>query len=180
MSGRWPKHSYAPARRAKRTCSLRQGAYVDDFRAEPAAWLRDAVGDDGAQPLVASASGSRSRARCYASTDLILDEPTLRSTRARGSHLRGVAQLDGWPTTFVIAHRLSNVRHADKILVIDGGRVVGSEPRRQPARTSAVSRALLNVSLCEPPDRSEPPSSILLTVTDPRRTYGSAPAPCAG
>jgi ATP-binding cassette subfamily B protein len=56
---------------------------------------------------------------------LILDEATS-SLDSESEHLVQVAleRLMQGRTTFVIAHRLATVRHADKIAVIEGGRVV--------------------------------------------------------
>ena len=56
---------------------------------------------------------------------LILDEPTS-ALDARSEHLLQSAldDLMRGRTTFVIAHRLATVLHADRILVLDGGRVV--------------------------------------------------------
>ncbi|HET8626901.1 MAG TPA: ABC transporter ATP-binding protein, partial [Thermomicrobiales bacterium] len=56
---------------------------------------------------------------------LILDEPTS-ALDARSEHLLQAAldALMRGRTTFVIAHRLATVRRADRILVLDGGRIV--------------------------------------------------------
>jgi ATP-binding cassette, subfamily B, bacterial MsbA len=56
---------------------------------------------------------------------LILDEPTS-ALDARSEHLLQLAleNLMRGRTTFVIAHRLATVKRADRILVVDGGRVV--------------------------------------------------------
>ncbi len=56
---------------------------------------------------------------------LILDEPTS-ALDARSEHLlqTGLENLMRGRTTFVIAHRLATVRRADRILVLDGGRIV--------------------------------------------------------
>jgi ABC-type multidrug transport system fused ATPase/permease subunit len=56
---------------------------------------------------------------------LILDEPTSAldaTTEARV--MQGLERLMAGRTTFVIAHRLSTVRRADVILVLDEGRIV--------------------------------------------------------
>jgi ATP-binding cassette subfamily B protein len=45
-------------------------------------------------------------------------------------------------TTFVIAHRLSTVRHAHKILVLDGGRVIGFGNHEQNLQTVPLYREL--------------------------------------
>jgi ABC-type multidrug transport system fused ATPase/permease subunit len=56
---------------------------------------------------------------------LILDEPTS-ALDARSEHLlqQAIGNLMRGRTTFVIAHRLATVGRADRILVLDGGRVV--------------------------------------------------------
>lgn len=56
---------------------------------------------------------------------LILDEPTSAiDSRTESAILDALDRLMVGRTTFMIAHRLSTVRRADRILVVDGGRVV--------------------------------------------------------
>jgi ATP-binding cassette subfamily B protein len=58
---------------------------------------------------------------------LILDEPTSALDKiSEGHFVDALAQLRGNRTTFVIAHRLSTVQSADRILVLDAGRLVGN------------------------------------------------------
>jgi ATP-binding cassette, subfamily B, bacterial len=58
---------------------------------------------------------------------LILDEPTSAvDSRTEATIMEALARLMEGRTTFLIAHRLSTVRHADRILVLDGGRLVES------------------------------------------------------
>ena len=56
---------------------------------------------------------------------LILDEPTS-SLDATSEHLllEALERLMAGRTTLIIAHRLSTVRNADQIVVLDAGRVV--------------------------------------------------------
>lgn len=66
-------------------------------------------------------------ARCAISNPpvLILDEATSSiDTRTEALIARGMDQLMAGRTTFVIAHRLSTVRNADKIVVLEHGRIV--------------------------------------------------------
>jgi hypothetical protein len=58
---------------------------------------------------------------------LILDEATnaLDSESERFVH-QALRALDYGPTTFIIAHRLSTVLHVDRVVVLDGGRIVDS------------------------------------------------------
>ena len=57
---------------------------------------------------------------------LILDEPTASlDTVSEELVFEGLRRLQAGRTTFVIAHRLSTVRAADTILVLDQGRIVG-------------------------------------------------------
>jgi ATP-binding cassette subfamily B protein/subfamily B ATP-binding cassette protein MsbA len=56
---------------------------------------------------------------------LVLDEPTASvDTRTETLLLEALARLAHGRTTFVIAHRLSTVRAADRIVVLDEGRIV--------------------------------------------------------
>ena len=56
---------------------------------------------------------------------LVLDEATARVDPVTEARLEaGIAELMQGRTTFVIAHRLSTLRHVDEIVVVDHGRVV--------------------------------------------------------
>jgi ABC-type multidrug transport system fused ATPase/permease subunit len=56
---------------------------------------------------------------------LVLDEPTSAiDSRTESVILDALDRLVAGRTTFMIAHRLSTVRNADLILVMDGGRIV--------------------------------------------------------
>ena len=56
---------------------------------------------------------------------LILDEPTAAlDATTEALVMQGLERLMTGRTTFVIAHRLSTVRRADTILVLDDGRIV--------------------------------------------------------
>ena len=74
---------------------------------------------------------------------LILDEPTasldLVSERAV---LGALGRLRQGRTTFVIAHRLSTVRRADRTLVLDHGTIVASGTHHELLRSSPLYRAL--------------------------------------
>ena len=58
---------------------------------------------------------------------LVLDEPTSAlDTLSERHFVEALGRLRGNRTTFVIAHRLSTVRQADRILVLEHGRLIGS------------------------------------------------------
>jgi ATP-binding cassette, subfamily B, bacterial len=84
------------------------------------------VGERGAQ----LSGGQRQRvaiARAFLKDApiLILDEATSHLDAVSEEVVRhALARLARGRTTLVIAHRLSTVRHADLILVLDGGRLV--------------------------------------------------------
>ena len=48
-------------------------------------------------------------------------------------------------TTFIIAHRLSTVQHADRILVLDGGRIVQSGPHHTLIEQNGMYRRLCSL-----------------------------------
>ena len=63
---------------------------------------------------------------------LILDEATSAlDTRSEIQVQQGLNNLMKNRTTFIIAHRLSTVKHADRILVIENGRIIQTGPHRE-------------------------------------------------
>src|SRR5690606_26220374 len=58
---------------------------------------------------------------------LVLDEATSAvDNETEAAIQRSLSRVSVGRTTLVIAHRLSTVRHADRIIVLDGGRIVES------------------------------------------------------
>jgi ABC-type multidrug transport system fused ATPase/permease subunit len=79
---------------------------------------------------------------------LILDE----ATSALDAELESVVQsalrkIEYRPTTLVIAHRLSTVAHVDRVVVLDGGRIVETGTHDELIRTSTFYRQLVQTQL---------------------------------
>ncbi len=74
---------------------------------------------------------------------LILDEPTS-SLDAISEEIvfAALRRLRAGRTTIVIAHRLSTVRDADRILVLDGGRIAAQGRHEELLGTSALYRRM--------------------------------------
>lgn len=74
---------------------------------------------------------------------LILDEPTS-ALDSISEHLvvDAVRRLWAGRTTLVVAHRLSTVQHADRILVLDRGRIIATGAHDELCRTSLLYRQL--------------------------------------
>jgi ABC-type multidrug transport system fused ATPase/permease subunit len=73
----------------------------------------------------------------------VLDEPTSAlDTIAELQVVEAMRRLCHGRTTFVVAHRLSTVRHADRILVMDRGRIVAQGSHDDLLATSALYRQL--------------------------------------
>lgn len=78
---------------------------------------------------------------------LILDEATSRvDTRTEALLHSAMANLMRGRTCFVIAHRLSSLRAADRILVLDGGRIVEQGSHDELMRLGGVYRRLFRSS----------------------------------
>src|SRR5262249_28264885 len=105
-----------------------KAAYADDFiLRKPEGYDTKIGSEDGTQ----LSGGERQRisiARAFLKNApiLILDEPTSSlDARAESSIFDSLRNLMEERTTIVIAHRLSTVRDADEILVLDGGQIIG-------------------------------------------------------
>ncbi len=101
-------------------------AQLDDFLARLPDGLDTVVGEAGA--TLSAGEQLRitiARAILRDAPLLILDEPTSALDAATEARvMAALERLMAGRTTFVIAHRLSTVRRADVILVLDGGRIV--------------------------------------------------------
>ena len=103
-----------------------RAANADDFIAALPDGYETQVGERG----VRLSGGERQRiaiARAFLKDApvLILDEPTSSvDSRTEAVILDALDRLMVGRTTFIIAHRLSTVRHSDHILVVDKGRIV--------------------------------------------------------
>lgn len=111
--------------RIREVCRI---ARVDEFADRFPDGLETVVGERG----VKLSGGQRQRvsiARALLADPrlLILDEATSSLDSESEAHIQaGLQQLMHGRTTFVIAHRLSTIRRADRILVVEDGRIVES------------------------------------------------------
>jgi ABC-type multidrug transport system fused ATPase/permease subunit len=103
-----------------------------------------AIGERGAQ----LSGGERQRicvARAFLKDApiLILDEPTSSiDSRTEGVILDALDDLMVGRTSFMVAHRLSTIRHTDQILVMDQGRIVQRGTHDELVRTEGLYRVL--------------------------------------
>jgi ABC-type multidrug transport system fused ATPase/permease subunit len=81
---------------------------------------------------------------------LILDEPTSALDARSEQLLQGALDaLVRGRTTFVIAHRLATVRRADRIVVLDGGRIVEEGSHNQLLQAHGLYRELFTLQFGE-------------------------------
>jgi ATP-binding cassette subfamily B protein len=79
---------------------------------------------------------------------LILDDATASVDTATEQLIhQALTRLIQGRTTFVIAHRLSTVRHADLILVLEGGTIAARGTHEELLRSSSTYRAIYNQQL---------------------------------
>jgi ATP-binding cassette, subfamily B, fatty acid transporter len=103
-----------------------QAAYVDRFVHTLPAGYRTRISGDGAN-ISAGEKQLITIARAFLARPqlLILDEATSSvDTRTEALIARATSELRRDRTSFLIAHRLSTIRDADRILVVDAGRIV--------------------------------------------------------
>ena len=129
-----------------------RAACCEDFVAGMRRGFDTPIGDGGA----GISGGQRQRvsiARAFLKDApiLILDEPTAAlDTLAERAILRALSDLRQGRTTFVIAHRLSSVRDADRILVMDQGEIVAHGKHRDLLVSSPLYRELCAQLLDDP------------------------------
>jgi ABC-type multidrug transport system fused ATPase/permease subunit len=105
-----------------------KAAYAYDFIMRKENGFQTLLGGDEGTHLSGGERQRISIARAFLKNApiLIMDEPTSSlDARAEASIFDSLRELMADRTTIVIAHRLSTVRNADKILVLDGGKIVG-------------------------------------------------------
>jgi len=115
-------------------------AYISDFASELPQGLDTMVGDRGV--LLSGGQRQRiaiARALLRDSPVLVLDEATSALDTASERHIHAALdQLVKNRTTFVIAHRLSTVEHADLIVVMEDGAIIESGTHAQLVAGSRV------------------------------------------
>ncbi|KTG17601.1 MULTISPECIES: lipid A export permease/ATP-binding protein MsbA [unclassified Guyparkeria] len=103
-----------------------RAAFADEFIEQMPDGFDTSVGENGV--LLSGGQRQRiaiARALYRDAPILLLDEATSAlDTRSEGYIQRALANLTRGRTTLVIAHRLSTIEHADRIVVMDGGRIV--------------------------------------------------------
>nr|WP_304970576.1 ABC transporter ATP-binding protein [uncultured Acetatifactor sp.] len=79
---------------------------------------------------------------------LLLDEPTSAlDAEAERVVQESLEQLMEGKTVLVVAHRLATIRHADRILVLDGGRIVSAGTHEELLRASGLYREMVERQL---------------------------------
>lgn len=126
-------------------------AYAHDFIMKTPEGYNTLVGERG----VKLSGGERQRigiARAILRNPriLILDEATSHlDTESERIVQKATTHLIEGRTTIVIAHRLSTVIHADKILVFDHGKIVGKGKHRELLRSSPIYKKLYDLQFGE-------------------------------
>ncbi|MCK4503338.1 MAG: ATP-binding cassette domain-containing protein, partial [Desulfuromonadales bacterium] len=128
-----------------------QMAFADDFIMEMPDGYATVIGDRGVR-----LSGGQRQRICIArailrdAPILLLDEATSAlDTESETIVQRALANLMQHRTTFVIAHRLSTIIHADRILVLDKGRIAESGTHQQLLEANGLYKRLCDAQFGE-------------------------------
>lgn len=134
-----------------------RAAYADDFIGQLPAGYDTEIGESGFK----LSGGQRQRlaiARALLKNPpiLILDEATSHLDSEAESLVQGALQnLMSGRTALVIAHRLSTVQRADRILVLEGGRIVQDGTHEALLQEAGVYRRLYDLQFQDVPVREE-------------------------
>ena len=149
-----------------------KAAQAHEFISEMAEGYDTLLGDSGSQ----LSGGERqrvsiARALLKDAPVLILDEPTSSlDSRSESRIFTALRRLMKDRTTIVIAHRLSTIRDADKIIVIDGGQIVGAGKHADLLRENGLYRELYERLLqgfgLETADANAPTNGKILTTVE--------------
>jgi subfamily B ATP-binding cassette protein MsbA len=128
-------------------------AYADEFIRQLPEGYDTSIGDRGLR-----LSGGQRQRLCIArailhdSPILVLDEATSAlDTESEAMVQQALSNLMTNRTTFVIAHRLSTIMHADRIVVLDNGRIVESGRHAELLLQGGLYQKLYDMQFCEAP-----------------------------
>lgn len=127
--------------------ALEDAGLADELRAMPRG-LDTPIGENNAGISGGQAQRlSIARALLLGAPVIVLDEPT----SALDSHSeerikRTLERLHGTRTVIIIAHRLTTVQHADRVVVLEGGRVIEEGSHRELTRSGGAFAALLEAA----------------------------------
>ncbi|MEC8437702.1 MAG: lipid A export permease/ATP-binding protein MsbA, partial [Pseudomonadota bacterium] len=141
-------------------------AYADEFVRKLPDGLDTLVGDDGV--LLSGGQRQRiaiARALLKDAPILIMDEATSALDNESEKYIQAALQevMIG-RTTLVIAHRLSTVESADKIVVMDEGRIVEQGTHGELLESQGLYADLYNAQFQDEPEQSEESSSTDIAV----------------
>ena len=79
---------------------------------------------------------------------VVLDEPTSALDSITEKKVQeGINELVKGRTTLIIAHRLSTVRHADKIVVLENGKIIGKGSHRELMKTCTTYKTMVDLQV---------------------------------
>ena len=134
----------APAATREELLEAAEAAYVDEFVSQ----LPDGYDTPVAEGGVSLSGGQRQRisiARALATRApvVMLDEPTSGlDAVSEAQVMRGLAALTAQRTVLVVAHRLSTLRDADRVYVVERGRVVDAGTHQELSARAGTYRAM--------------------------------------
>jgi subfamily B ATP-binding cassette protein MsbA len=144
------RYSHREASDVEVEAAARQ-AYADEFINQLPDGYDSSIGDRGVR-----LSGGQRQRICIArailrdAPILILDEATSAlDTESEAMVQKALANLMRNRTTFVIAHRLSTIMHADKIVVLEEGRVVDCGSHQELLGRSGLYKKLYDMQFRE-------------------------------